>query len=138
MTPRLPGEHPLAVEERTLPDVVPPSSSEADEPAGPSSLPIEDPIEMDGYQILLDIFVEADLDTPLDLTAAIVSLPCPGMLPSPWITWTLISLIDYGARKQWAHDMIQARLAPRLRPRSGGAVALEDERGRHVLPGLPE
>ena len=70
---------------------------------------------MDGYQILLDIFVEADLDTPIDPTAAIVSLPCPGMLPSPWITWTLISLIDYGARKQWAYDMIQARLAPRLR-----------------------
>src|SRR3954470_5304032 len=93
---------------------------------------------MDRYQSLLDIFVEADLDTPPDLTAAIASLPPPGSLPSPWTTWTLTSLIDYGAKKRWAFDKLQTRLAPRLRLRSGGDVALEDARERHVLPGLPE
>src|SRR4051812_13149911 len=93
---------------------------------------------MDNYESLLEVFADAGLDTPPDLTDAIRSLPWPGMLPSPWTTWTLIALVAYGERKTWAFEELQTRLAPLLGGWSDGTMALEEEVGRHPLPGLPE
>jgi hypothetical protein len=95
-------------------------------------------IEMNRYLSLLNTFVEVDLDTHCNLTPAILSLPEPGVHPSPWAVWTLINLINYGARKRWAYDMIRSRVIPQLFRRPGGDMALELLCERWFVPGLPE
>ena len=64
---------------------------------------------------LMDILGEDPWDHPVDIRPAIAALPWPGMLPLPWTTWTLIALVAYGRRKSWAHEVIEARVAPTWR-----------------------
>jgi hypothetical protein len=75
---------------------------------------------------------------PRDLGDLVAQRPPVGALPLPWSSWTLILLVDYGARKRWAYDMIRSRVAPHLARRWGGDVALEDLQERWFVPGLPE
>src|SRR5205823_620923 len=38
------------------------------------------------------------------------SLPTPGQLPLPWLTWTLIALVRHRERQIWVDDVIRVRL----------------------------
>jgi hypothetical protein len=62
------------------------------------------------FDALLAAIARAGEPAPADLVTALRSLPGPGMLPSPWETWTLIGLVRYRERQRWVADFVRDRL----------------------------
>ena len=59
---------------------------------------------------LLDTLDALNHPLPTDLVAFVQSLPTPGSLPSPWMTWTLIGLVRHLRRQHWVAEIVQTRL----------------------------
>jgi hypothetical protein len=93
---------------------------------------------MQNLELAMDVLAGDHHDLPSDLGKAIAALPEPGVLPSPWTIWTMITLVVYGQRKAWAHKVIEARVAHALARRRGQPVTVEDVRARGIVAGLPE
>jgi hypothetical protein len=68
----------------------------------------------------------------------VADLPGPADMPSPWLTWALFAVCEYGRLQRWALGALEALVVPRLRARSGTPTHLEDLDARGFLPGLPE
>jgi hypothetical protein len=59
---------------------------------------------------LLAAFARLREPEPADLASFIDGLPEPGVLPSPWDTWTLIGLARHHKRQMWVAEIVSARL----------------------------
>src|SRR5262245_29296652 len=72
--------------------------------------------------------------------AAWASLPDPGRLPPPWLTWTLITLVRHRDRQRWVGDVVRNRLdGDLLRVARAGSMGHPEGRPqRGPVPGLPE
>jgi hypothetical protein len=72
--------------------------------------------------------------------AAWESLPAPGRLPPPWLTWTLIALVRHRRRQLRVGEVVRDRLDGDLgRLAACGALGHPEERPQHgPVPGLPE
>ena len=89
---------------------------------------------------LLDAFIRADRAAPADRDSFIRGLPDPGVLPSPWETWTLIGLVRHRERQAWVAEVIGTRLKGSL-PELAAAGAFGHPQGvpqSGSVPGLPE
>jgi hypothetical protein len=72
--------------------------------------------------------------------AAWASLPIPGQLPPPWLTWTLIALVRHRRRQLWIGDIVRARLDGDLLciARIGSLGHPEGRPQQGPVPGWPE
>jgi len=59
---------------------------------------------------LLVAFARLWESEPADLVPLLRGLPEPGVLPSPWNTWTLIGLTRHHKRQLWVAEIIRTRL----------------------------
>jgi hypothetical protein len=64
----------------------------------------------DAVQRLFAVLNDLAAPAPHDLVAALDVLPEPGLLPSPWHTWTLVGLARHLARQEWVLSVVRARL----------------------------
>jgi hypothetical protein len=89
---------------------------------------------------LLAAFARAGEPAPGDLVSSIQSLPEPGLLPSPWETWTLIGLVRHRERQLWVADIIRTRLrgAPSDLAAVGAFGHPEGVPQLGPVPGMPE
>lgn len=55
---------------------------------------------------LLAALERAEAPEPNDIACSLRSLPEPGVLPSPWETWTLIGLVRHRDRQLWVAGLI--------------------------------
>jgi hypothetical protein len=80
------------------------------------------------------------LDRPFDAAGAWRSLPAPGDLPSPWLTWTLIALVRHRRRQAWVGELVRKRLGGDLGLLAAcGALGHPDWKSPcGTVPGLPE
>ena len=62
------------------------------------------------FNHLRDAFRRALQEQPGDLSHAIHALPAVGLLPSPWVTWTLIGLVRHRRRQLWVGEVVATRL----------------------------
>jgi hypothetical protein len=77
---------------------------------------------------------------PGDVASFLRALPEPGVLPSPWDTWTLIGLSRHRARQIWVDEIIRTRLqgAPADLAGLGALAHPEGVPQSGSVPGLPE
>jgi hypothetical protein len=64
-----------------------------------------------------------------------------GDVPPPQVTWTLLGLLHYRARKHWADRTLREHIAADIQRRQGGCVSLQEvlnSRCTGIVPGLPE
>lgn len=78
---------------------------------------------------------------PADVPAAGAAAPPVGTLPPPHVSWAVIGLVHYRARKHWARRVMGERLRPQLRvlatnPHGGLAQSGCPRAG--TVPGLPD
>lgn len=59
---------------------------------------------------LLAAFAGLGEPEPVDLVSSLRELSEPGVLPSPWDTWTLIGLIRHHRRQLWVAEIVRTRL----------------------------
>src|SRR5579859_7135817 len=62
------------------------------------------------FDALLAAFARFREPEPADLVASIRGLPEPGVLPSPWETWTLVGLTRHHRRQLWVAEIVRNRL----------------------------
>jgi hypothetical protein len=89
---------------------------------------------------LLAAFSRLREPDPADVVSAIRGLPEPGVLPSPWDTWTLIGLTRHRERQFWVAEMIRTRLrgAPAALAAMGALGHPDGVPRSGPLPGMPE
>jgi hypothetical protein len=71
------------------------------------------------------------------------TIPPPGRLPPPWISWTLLGLIYYLDRKLWAWETVCERLGPHVErdsePKDPERIIDFLQQGEQgILPGFPD
>ena len=59
---------------------------------------------------LIAAFARFKEPEPPDVVSALRRLPEPGVLPSPWDTWTLIGLSRHRQRQLWIAGIVRTRL----------------------------
>src|SRR5579864_1051576 len=77
---------------------------------------------------------------PADVVSALRPQPEPGVLPSPWDTWTLIGLSRHRERQLWAVEIVRTRLrgAPADLAAIGALGHPDGVPQSGPVPGLPE
>ena len=92
------------------------------------------------FDHLQDAFRRALQKPPVDLSQAIRALPAVGLLPSPWVTWTLIGLVRHRRRQLWVGEVVATRLGgDRETIAVMGALAHPPEIPQQgLVPGLTE
>jgi hypothetical protein len=94
----------------------------------------------DHLDALLAAFVRLGEPDPSDMVSALRGLPEPGVLPSPWSTWTLIGLTRHRKRQHWVAEIIRTRLRGAPADLAGlGALGHPDDVPQSgPVPGMPE
>lgn len=89
---------------------------------------------------LLTAISRAGEPAPTDLVSALTALPEPGVLPSPWETWTLIGLARHRGRQIWVANLVRNRLrgAPSDLAAVGALGHPEGVKQLGPVPGIPE
>jgi hypothetical protein len=92
------------------------------------------------FDAVLAAFARAGEPAPADLVSALQGLPEPGLLPSPWETWTLIGLFRHRERQFWVAEIIRTRLRgdPASLAVCGALGHLEGVKQSGPVPGMPE
>jgi hypothetical protein len=77
---------------------------------------------------------------PINLTEAIRALPEVGLLPSPWVTWTLIGPVRHESRQRWLGAIVATQLGAGLKTmaRKGALGHPAHIAPSGIVPGLPE
>ena len=91
-------------------------------------------------EALLVAFTRLREPQPADVVSSIRGLPEPGVLPSPWETWTLIGLARHHRRQLWVTQLMRTRLrgAPADLAATGALGHPEGVAQNGPVPGLPE
>jgi hypothetical protein len=89
---------------------------------------------------LLAAFIRLTEPEPAHLASSLRGLPEPGVLPSPWDTWTLIALTRHRQRQSWVAEIIRTRLrgAPADLAAIGALGHPDGVPQGGPVPGLPE
>jgi hypothetical protein len=89
---------------------------------------------------LLAAFVRLREPEPANVASSLRGLPEPGVLPSPWDTWTLIGLTRHRERQLWVAKIIRTRLRgdPDDLADTGALGHPEGVPQSGPVPGMPE
>lgn len=92
------------------------------------------------FDALLEAFGRLREPEPDDEISLLQRLPDPGVLPSPWETWTLICLTRHRKRQLWVAEIIRTRLrgAPVDLATLGALGQPEGVAQSGPVPGMPE